>query len=89
MKTSATQKELLTALLAAKMRFPKIEKNKEGQAGNRKFRYAPLEVIKDACDPILHELGLIVTQGPDGHFLDTRLDHCPSGEWREIHTPMD
>lgn len=89
MKTSESQINLLGALLAAKKTFPKIEKNKEGQAGNRKFRYAPLEVIKDACDPILHDLGLIVTQGPDMHVLETRLDHVPSGEWREIAMPMD
>jgi hypothetical protein len=88
MKTSESQTLLLAALLEAKRKFPKIEKIKEGQAGNRKFKYAPLEFIKDACDPILHELGLMVTQGPEGALLVTRLDHI-SGEWREIRMPMD
>ncbi len=88
MKTSESQANLLPALLDAQKQFPKIEKSKSGQAGNRKFMYAPLEVIKDACDPILHDLGLLVTHGPDGHVLVTRLDHV-SGEWREIRTPMD
>lgn len=88
MKTSESQAAIVPALLAAKIKFPKIEKIKEGQAGNRKFKYAPLEFIKDACDPILHELGLMVTQGPEGALLVTRLDHI-SGEWREIRMPMD
>lgn len=88
MKTSETQGELVKALLAAQKAFPLIEKSKEGQAGNRKFKYAPLESIKDKCDPILWENGLMVTQGPDGHLLETRLDHV-SGEWREISMPMD
>jgi len=88
MKTSPTQFELIKALHAAQQEFPKIEKTKDGQAGNRKFKYAPLEAIKDACEPILWKYGLIVTQGPDAHLLETRLDHI-SGEWREIAMPMD
>ena len=88
MKTSPTQTELIKALHAAQQEFPLIEKTKDGQAGNRKFKYAPLETIKAVCDPILWAHGLMVTQGPDGHLLETRLDHI-SGEWREISMPMD
>lgn len=88
MKTSESQKELVAALVKSQMAFPKIEKTKQGQSGNRKFMYAPYDEIKDKCDPILWANGLIVTQGPEGHSLTTRLDHV-SGEWREVYTPME
>lgn len=88
MKTSESQVNLVTALLAAQRSFPAIEKTKDGQAGNRKFKYAPLEEIKKLCDPILWENGLMVTQGADGHFVVTRLEHI-SGEWRETRMPMN
>jgi hypothetical protein len=87
MKTSETQTALIPALLAAQQGFPVIAKTKEGQAGNRKFKYAPLEEVKHLCDPVLWKHGLMVTQGADGHELVTRLDHS-SGEWRETRMPM-
>lgn len=88
MNTSETQGALVTALLAAQQSFPTIAKTKEGQAGNRKFKYAPLETIKEKCDPILWKHGLVLTQGADGHILVTRLEHV-SGEWRETRMPMN
>jgi hypothetical protein len=88
MKTSDSQANLIAALLAAQGEFPPVEKTKEGQAGNRKFKYAPLESIKALCDPVLRKHGLIVTQGADGHVLETRLEHT-SGEWRETRMPMN
>lgn len=88
MKTSESQAALVPALLAAQKAFPPIEKSKDGQAGNRKFKYAPLKEIKRLCDPILWENGLMVTQGADGHVIETRLEHV-SGEWRETRMPMN
>lgn len=88
MKTSESQASLVAALLAAQRTFPPIEKSKAGQAGNRKFMYAPLEEIKKLCDPILWENGLLVTQGAEGHCVVTRLEHV-SGEWRETRMPMN
>lgn len=88
MKTSESQANLVPALLAAQRAFPAIEKTKDGQAGNRKFKYAPLEEIKRLCDPILWEAGLMVTQGAEGHCVVTRLEHV-SGEWRETRMPMN
>lgn len=88
MKTSESQVNLVTALLAAQRAFPPIEKSKDGQAGNRKFKYAPLEEIKRLCDPILWEHDLLVTQGAEGHCVVTRLEHI-SGEWRETRMPMN
>lgn len=88
MKTSESQTALVTALLAAQQTFPAVAKTKEGQAGNRKFKYAPYEDIKALCDPILWANGLMVTQGAEGHLLVTRLEHV-SGEWRETRMPMN
>lgn len=88
MKTSDSQIELIKALLAAQQEFPKIEKSKDGQAGNRKFKYAPHEVILDAVGPVLRKHGLLLTHGPAGHQLVTRLDHA-SGEWRECQMPVN
>lgn len=88
MKTSETQTALVQALMAAQRAFPPIPKTKEGQSGNRKFKYAPYEYIKELCDPILWENGLMVTQGAEGSLLVTRLDHI-SGEWRETRMPMN
>lgn len=88
MKTSETQGELVKALHAAQQAFPAVEKSKEGQAGNRKFKYAPLEEIKRLCDPVLWANGMMVTQGAEGHCVVTRLDHV-SGEWRETRMPVN
>ena len=79
---------LIPALFAAKKAFPRIEKNKRGQAGNRSFNYAPLDAIMDHVDPVLHEHGLMITQGTQGHELVTRLEHT-SGEWRETVMPVN
>jgi hypothetical protein len=88
MKTSDSQLALVGALFKAKGKFPRIAKNKEGQAGNRKFRYAPLDEINDLIDPVLRDFELMITQGTEGHELVTRLEHI-SGEWREIRMPVN
>lgn len=88
MKTSDSQSTLIPALFAAKKAFPRIEKNKRGQAGNRSFNYAPLDAIMDHVDPVLHAHGLMITQGTQGHELVTRLEHT-SGEWRETTMPVN
>ena len=89
MRTSEKQNSLVQALFAAIQVFPKIAKTKEGQAGNRKFSYTPLEGIKDVVDPILWANGLFITQGTEGASLVTRLEHAASGEWREISMPVN
>ena len=88
MKTSPNQTTLCAALFAAKREFPRIAKEKRGQAGNRSFLYAPLDVIMDHVDPVLAKHDLFITQGTDGHSLVTRLEHV-SGEWREIDMPVN
>lgn len=89
MKTSESQKSLAAALLAAQEEFPAIAKTKEGQSGNRKFKYADLDMIKDKVDPILWKRKLLLAQGTDGFEIVTRLDHIESGEWREIRMPTN
>ena len=88
MKTSDSQSTLIPALFAAKKAFPRIEKNKRGQSGNRQFNYAPLDEIMSHVDPVLYANGLMMTQGTEGHELVTRLEHV-SGEWRETRMPVN
>lgn len=89
MRTSETQGELAEALFEARKLYPKIEKTKQGQSGNRTFMYAPMEVILDAVKTINEDLGLLITQPVDGHNIVTRLEHVPSGEWRETSMPVN
>jgi len=89
MKTSDTQSKLLNALFTAQGEFPIIPKTKKGQAGNRSFLYAPLEDIRDLVQPVLRKHSLLLTQSTEGHTLITRLEHVPSGEWREGSMPMN
>lgn len=88
MKTSESQKSLVAAMLKARQSFKVIVKDKEGQAGNRKFKYAPLDAVLDAVMPALYANDLLLTQGTEGHELVTRLDHV-SGEWREHRMPIN
>lgn len=86
MITSKEITNLNAAFVKAQAKFPAIEKNREGQIGNRKFKYAELDKIRAKCDPILNDHGLFVTHAPeriDGvPHLTTRLEHS-SGEWKE------
>lgn len=88
MKTSDSQSNLVAALIEAQGSFPLIAKSHEGQAGNRRFKYAPLEDVLAAVRPVLLANKLLLTQGTDGNELVTRLDHA-SGEWREHRMPIN
>jgi hypothetical protein len=88
MKTSDTQSALIAALIKSQKVFPVITKTKEGQNGNRKFKYAPLEEVLDAVRPVLLDNGILLTQAIEGHEIVTRLDHI-SGEWREASMPVN
>lgn len=89
MRTSDKQQALLAALFEARKAYPKIDKSKEGQAGNRKFKYAPMEDVLDAIKTINETNNLLITQPVEGHNIITRLDHVPSGEWREATMPVN
>lgn len=88
MRTSETQVELIAAMLSAQAAFPAIAKNKQGQAGNRTFKYAPHDVILDNVRPVLLANGLLLSHSTLEHTLVTRIDHR-SGEWRESYTPIN
>jgi hypothetical protein len=88
-KTSDSQLELSQALFAAWQAFPHIAKTKEGQAGNRKFMYTPFDQILEQVRPVLIANGLLLTQGTEGHSIITRIEHAPSGEWRETSMPVN
>lgn len=89
MKTSESQKALAQALFDARKEYPVIAKTKEGQSGNRRFKYAPMEDILEVIGPVLEKHGLLVTQPVEGHNVITRVEHIPSGEWREATMPVN
>lgn len=74
---------LYTALAKAQAEFLPIEKNREGQDGNRRFPYADLEEIIKKTRPALTKNGLAVIQLPQlvekGHILITILAHQDGG----------
>ena len=70
---------LTAALAAAQDEFPPIPKNREVNAGARKYKYAELATILSAVTPVLAKNGLAVTQRMDvtehGTVLVTDLRH--------------
>lgn len=89
MRKSDKQSELAKALFEARKEYPKIAKSRDGQAGNRKFKYAPMEDILDAVGPVLEKHQLLVTQPVDDHTVVTLVEHVPSGQWRESVMPVN
>ena len=71
-------KNLYKALSDFQSRCPLIKKD----ADNPFFRskYAPLDSILPIIMPILQEVGLVITQIPNGLTLKTTLAHIESGE---------
>lgn len=91
MQTSQEVKNLMAALVKAQAKFPAIPKDKEVQAGARRYRYSDLSTIIDKTRAPLTDAGLAVTMGTevkDGVFLLTcRISHS-TGEWMESQYPM-
>jgi hypothetical protein len=91
MQTSPELKNLTAALVKAQAAFPAIPKDKEVQAGARRYRYSDLATIVDKTRKPLTDAGLAITMGTemkDGNFLLTcRLSHS-TGEWMESQYPM-
>lgn len=85
MKTSESTANLIKALKASQEAFPIITKDRDGQLGNRKYKYADLSTVLDAVKPVLLKNGLVLQHGMEanGHSSVTcRLSHV-SGEWQE------
>lgn len=89
MRTSESQVNIAKALFEARKEYPKIAKTKQGQAGHRQFKYAPMEDILDTIGATLEKFELLVTQPVDGHSVVTRVEHISSGEWREATMPVN
>jgi hypothetical protein len=87
-RTSESQTSIVPAMLAFRKECPPLQKTKEGQAGNRKFKYAPLDAILPIITPLLSAQGLLLTHIPNGNSITVRVDHV-SGEWREGDMPME
>lgn len=92
MEQSETVIELLTALCAARLEFPAIERNRVGFAkrGGQEYGYADLNAIIDATAPVLAAHGLTIMQfledGPEPAQATVKsiLFHL-SGQWIASH----
>lgn len=85
--------KLIPALLECQKAYPSIGKTKEGQQGNRKFKYIPLDQFLEIVTPILNNNGVLLSQGHVAEagslIVTTRLYHT-SGQWieSEMHMPL-
>lgn len=79
-------KELYQALLAAKLEFKPIIKNKRNP--HFKNEYADLDTILAAVEPSLHKYGLIVIQPLDGHNVITRIIHVVTAQEISSRYPL-
>ncbi len=94
MKSSDDIKELAAALVAAQKKISHAARASEagiGKDGGRKYRYADLAAVWDACREPLTEAGLAVLQttriAEGAHVLVTRLVHT-SGQYIDSETPI-
>lgn len=85
--------EFMKAFAKAQAEFPEIKKDKEGQEGHRKYKYANLHSILKAVTPVLSKHGFALIQvldkgeTPDSLILRTELWH-ESGEKVSSTLPM-
>lgn len=71
---------IMPALVKAQAGFTAPKRNREGQAGSRRYDYADLQSVLDAVLPPLNENGIALIQPIVGNVLRTVLVH-ESGEW--------
>ena len=81
MNTSNETTNLWKAMYAFHSKVNAVKKT----AKNDHFHstYADLNSILTTINPVLQELGMIVTQHPQGEVLITRVIHVESGEWMQ------
>ncbi len=84
---------LSEALLAFQSDLPALVKDKDGQAGNIKTKYADLVQVNREVLSRLNKLDILYTTKPmvlhDGRFvLGYKLEHVPSGEYIEGAYPV-
>lgn len=86
-------KNILTGLLAVQPQLH-VAKNKTGQVGQQRYKYADLAAVWDACRDLLKEKGMIVlhdsTPTPDGLgiTITATLHHVDSEEWMSSSITM-
>lgn len=68
-------KDLITALCKAQAEYPDIPKTREGQEGNRKFKYADLSDIHKAIKPVNLKHGLAISHSSIDGILVSTLYH--------------
>ena len=71
-------KNISKALSEFQAKCPLIKKDADNPF--YKSKYAPLDTILPIVLPLLKEVGLVVTQIPDGEYLKTIISHIESGE---------
>lgn len=89
----STTTGLLDALAAFQAEMPKVGKDKTGDAGSYRYKYADLAAVSDVATPLLLKHGLVFTcksrRTDDGNYeLVGLLRHAPSGEVDESSLPL-
>lgn len=78
-------KEIYQALLAAKLEFKPIIKNKRNHF---KGEYADLDTILSVVEPSLIKYGLLITQTVEGYNLVTRVIHVVTAQEIKSSYPL-
>lgn len=90
---SATIKNILSGLLDVQDKLH-VAKNKTGQVGNQKYKYADLAAVWDGCRDLLKAKGMIVVHDSppsataDSITITATLHHVESGEWMSSSITM-
>lgn len=81
MKTSENTSNLVKALYEFQGKVNAVKKT--AQNDHFKSNYADLSSILTTINPVMQELGLLVTQHPHDDVLVTKIYHVESGEWMQ------
>lgn len=88
MPKSETTGEIAKAISLVQQGVETVPKNRTGQVGNHRYKYADLGSVWSALRPLLRDAGLAVVQLPvEPSGLSTLLLHA-SGEWIEERMPL-
>lgn len=85
MNSSESLTNIGPALLAAQKEIEHAPKKATGQVGKMEYKYADLEAVLDATEPVLNKHGIILLQlakdTNGGATIISTLLHATSGEW--------
>lgn len=88
MKTSDQTDKISPALFAVQGLLKTLPRNKVVKTGKYEFRYAPLDSIMEAIQPLMQANRLMVMQAVDQEVLTTRIIHT-SGQWIQSETHLN